>query len=77
MGKDWFRKTSSEVLQELETDVDSGLPAATVAKRLETQGPNELAEADKQSTLGLLVEQFKNPLLIGGRRCFPLCRSCC
>ena len=64
MDKVWFRKNITEVLQELATDVDSGLSAETVAKHLETHGPNELAEAEKQSTLGLLIEQFKNPLLI-------------
>ena len=64
MGKDWFRKNSNDILQELETDIDSGLSAETAARRLETQGPNELAEAEKQSTLGLLLQQFKNPLLI-------------
>ena len=29
MGKDWFRKNSNEILQELETDIDSGLSAET------------------------------------------------
>lgn len=48
----------------LEVDISQGLTAQEAASRLAEHGPNELAEGEKQSTLALFLEQFKNPLLI-------------
>ncbi len=64
MDKDWFNKTSDEVVAQLSTDIDKGLSTEASSQRLQTEGYNELPEADKQSSLALLLEQFKNPLLI-------------
>jgi len=64
MNNDWFRKTTGETVDTLETDIERGLPADVAATRLREQGPNQLTEGEKTSPLRLFLEQFKNPLLI-------------
>ena len=64
MNNNWFRKTTEEIVNTLGTTVEHGLAADIAAKRLLELGPNQLAEGEKQSSLLLLLEQFKNPLLI-------------
>jgi Ca2+-transporting ATPase len=64
MNNNWFRKTTEEIVNTLGTTIEEGLPADIAAKRLLELGPNQLAEGEKQSSLLLLLEQFKNPLLL-------------
>ena len=64
MQKDWFRLSTEEAITELAVDPVQGLTAEESASRLASHGPNALAEGEKQSALGLLLLQFKNPLLI-------------
>ena len=59
----WGRKLS-EVAEELKVDVDKGLTAEEAAERLNTYGPNEPAEAKKDSPLEIFLEQFGNSFLI-------------
>ena len=60
----WFDRTIQETLRAFSTDLDRGLSSDDAAKRLADDGPNELDEGDQTSALQLLLEQFKNPLLI-------------
>lgn len=64
MTNDWYRKTIDQVVSSLDTNIEQGLPEDAAATRLQEYGPNELAEAEKQSGLVLFLLQFKNPLLI-------------
>jgi Ca2+-transporting ATPase len=64
MHNNWFRKTTEEIVNTLATRIEEGLPADIAAQRLVELGPNQLAEGEKQSSLLLLLEQFKNPLLL-------------
>lgn len=61
--KDFFRKTSDEVLQALEV-TNKGLTTDDVQKRQEQFGFNELKEAKRKSTLEVFFEQFKDLLVI-------------
>lgn len=64
MEKEWFRQSVEETVDALAVDIAQGLAAEAAAGRLQSHGPNELAEGEKQSTIALFLEQFKNPLLI-------------
>ncbi len=46
------------------THAPHGLSAAEAAKRLEHHGPNELQHADGPSVAGMLLEQFKSPVVL-------------
>jgi len=63
-GKEpWYRLSSGEVLTVLGSD-RGGLSQAEAADRLEKYGYNELEDEDRVSPLRLLLEQFKNVLII-------------
>ena len=59
----WYNLSVSEVLTRLGSDRD-GLSQAEAADRLEKYGYNELEDEDRVSPLRLLLEQFKNVLII-------------
>jgi Ca2+-transporting ATPase len=59
----WHVKKIKEILKELESN-KKGLNKAEARKRLRKFGPNELIKRKKVSPLGLLVEQFRSPLVI-------------
>jgi Ca2+-transporting ATPase len=61
---DWHKQEISKVLQELNTDVIKGLGNVEAARRLLEHGPNELRESHRVSPWEILVEQFKNILVI-------------
>ena len=52
------------VAQDLDVDIEKGLSMAEAASRLDTYGPNKLAEGKKDSPLVMFLRQFVNPLLI-------------
>ena len=58
-GNDVFK-----VAKALDVDIEKGLTKAEAANRLETFGPNKLAEAEKDSPWVMFLRQFLNPLLI-------------
>ena len=64
MKTKWFRQSIEETAAALDVDMVQGLTSDEAASRLASHGPNELAEGEKKSALALLLEQFKNPLLI-------------
>src|SRR5688572_15440843 len=59
----WHTLTVEECFKKLNTN-SQGLTSAEAAKRLEEHGPNELQAASRVSPWSILLEQFKNVLII-------------
>ncbi len=60
----WHSKTIEQVIEELSTDVEAGLPEGEIRSRLEQFGPNELRERRGRSPWLIMLEQFTEPLVI-------------
>lgn len=60
----WHAMEAAQVLKELDTNVQSGLAEDEVQKRIEKYGYNELKKEKGVSPFMLLVNQFKNILII-------------
>lgn len=58
-----YKKEYKEVINEFKSD-DSGLTGEEAKARLEKNGFNELRGKEGESTLKLIVDQFKDPLVI-------------
>ncbi len=61
---DWYRITAQETLQSLGTNAETGLTSTEVKERLDRNGPNELIERGKKSAWWILLEQFKEVMVI-------------
>jgi Ca2+-transporting ATPase len=59
----WHTKTVEQVLGELASTA-AGLTSADALKRLEKYGPNRLEEAGKRSPFSMVLDQFKDLLII-------------
>ena len=62
-GTTWHALTVEQTFSDLKSS-PSGLTAAEAAKRLEEFGPNEVQSAGHVSAFAILLEQFKNVLII-------------
>ena len=60
---DWHRKEIDDVLIEFDTSAE-GLSPDEAARRLELHGPNILKEMEKRGVLGMLVEQFRDFMIL-------------
>lgn len=60
----WHAMDVDAVLRQLEADPRQGLSEAEARGRLERHGPNELAKAHRVSPALLLLNQFKNTLIV-------------
>ncbi len=60
---DWYRLPAAEVSARLQVDPLVGLTAAQVDERLETHGPNELAEAPRRPAWLRFLDQFKDMMV--------------
>ena len=60
----WHAMDVDAVLRQLEADPRQGLSEAEAGRRLERHGPNELAKAHRISPALLLLNQFKNTLIV-------------
>jgi len=60
---DWFRESLESVFEKLNSS-ESGLDAAQAQERLAQYGPNELQGGSTISAWGILLDQFKNILII-------------
>jgi len=60
---EWFRIPAAEVLSEVGSGAQ-GLNREEAARRLEEQGPNELAETGAKSPWRILLEQFTSLLIV-------------
>ncbi|MFC6463743.1 cation-translocating P-type ATPase [Marinilactibacillus sp. GCM10026970] len=58
-----YQQNTEEVLSSLDT-TEEGLTSSEVKKRQEENGLNELEQKDRQSTLSLFLESFKDPMVI-------------
>lgn len=61
---EWYRQNKEELLSNLNTNMDSGLPKEEVENRLKKHGYNELKEEEKKSTLSKILAQFNDFLVI-------------
>lgn len=62
--KHWHTLSSAEVMAQLGVDAPRGLSDADARNRLNQFGPNELQAAPRASALQMLIEQFKNILIL-------------
>jgi Ca2+-transporting ATPase len=60
----WHSLKVDEALELLSTDADSGLTLPEVQRRLQKYGPNELEDTSGRSALEMLLDQFKNVMLL-------------
>jgi len=60
----WHTHTVEEVARQLQTDTARGLSVREAQRRLAEQGPNELQMTSRVSPWSILLEQFKNVLII-------------
>jgi P-type Ca2+ transporter type 2C len=60
----WHSLEPKLALQQLSTSADTGLTKEEVQKRLQKYGPNELEESGGRSSWEILVDQFKNIMLL-------------
>ncbi|RKP55364.1 calcium-translocating P-type ATPase, SERCA-type [Cohnella endophytica] len=63
-GKAWHQLSEGQLLEALGTDLNNGLAPEEAGERLQTQGPNELAEKRGESPLKLLFNQFKDFMVL-------------
>ena len=61
---DWYRETAQETLQSLGTNAETGLTSTEAKERFDRYGPNELVERGKKSVWLILLEQFKEVMVI-------------
>ena len=59
----WHTRKVDEVLADLATDVDAGLPGNEAKERLERYGPNQIRSAAEVPWWRILVHQFADPLI--------------
>ena len=57
-------RSGEEVLTELSSDMEKGLPQSEAQKRLEKYGPNRLKEGKKKSNLQRFFDQFKDVMIL-------------
>jgi P-type Ca2+ transporter type 2C len=63
-GKAWHQLNEGQLLEVLETDITKGLTTEEASRRLQAQGPNELEERRGESPLKLLLNQFKDFMVL-------------
>ncbi len=59
-----YARTIEDLLQSLQTDIETGLSSLEAEKRLKEYGKNELQKEGGVSPWALLLEQFKNVLVV-------------
>ena len=62
--KRYYSKSIQEIESELDTSLNTGLTDAKVKARLEKFGPNQLREGKGRTVWDMLLEQFKDVLII-------------
>ena len=59
----WHALEIDEIVEELDTDLDSGISSDDAQQRLERHGPNEVAREEGTPWWRTLLSQFQNPLI--------------
>jgi len=62
--KEYYLKPVTEIEQELSTSIQKGLASAQAEQLLEKIGPNQLKEGKKRTVWHMLLDQFKDVLII-------------
>lgn len=62
--KNWYSLDGSDVASSLESDLESGLTSEKVEKARGTYGTNEITSKKKKSVLQMIIEQFKDFMII-------------
>ena len=60
---DYYKESIETVLSSLNTSTE-GIMTEDAKKRQEEQGFNEISRKDRQSTLSMFIDTFKDPLVI-------------
>lgn len=60
----WYQKEPGDILQQLATDVKTGLASAEIPGRITQHGLNELIEQGRKSPWRLLWEQFSSTMVL-------------
>jgi Ca2+-transporting ATPase len=60
----WHSLEVDRALEQLSTNAETGLSLQEAQRRLQEYGANELHETSRRSTLEILVDQFKNVMLL-------------
>ena len=63
MTKTTYQKETPELIKELHT-APEGLNQTEAQQRLQENGPNQLKEAKKKSTLALFLDTFKDAMVV-------------
>ncbi len=61
---DWYTLTLEETAEKLETDSVKGLSSAEANRRMQQYGPNELVDRGGPGTFTILLDQFKELMVI-------------
>lgn len=64
MRHDWHRLTVSRTAEKLGADPATGLAPTAAAERLARHGPNQLTASDKISLAALLLDQFRDFMIL-------------
>ncbi|NRO34978.1 Calcium-transporting ATPase 1 [Lactobacillus helveticus] len=64
MARKYYTETIPDVVENLNTAIDTGLSGEKAKKRLAKYGPNSLASKKKKSMFMRLVDQFKDFMII-------------
>lgn len=62
--KEWYSLSTDDVLKEFQTDSEKGLSSQQVEKAREERGLNEITSKNKKTVWAMLVEQFKDFMII-------------
>jgi Ca2+-transporting ATPase len=60
----WHALSAQEILEQLATPLEKGLTTEEAAQRLQSYGPNQLREAPGKTFLQMLLDQFKDFIVI-------------
>ena len=61
---EWHRLDAQEAVRQIHSDIQNGLNAAEVARRVTEHGPNELVERRGKSPWAILLEQFTGIMVV-------------
>jgi len=60
----WHALSAEEVLEELDTGIQTGLTSGEVAARLEEFGPNQLSEKPRAGFVKMVIDQLRSFVVI-------------
>jgi P-type Ca2+ transporter type 2C len=61
---DWYKLSTAQTIDNLNTNLEIGLTESDAQNRLQKYGPNELIERGRKSILQIILDQFKDLMVI-------------